>query len=179
MNISDAIRKLDNAINYLNSGEVARDAMIAAADTSALVANRVIQKGIDEKGQPFTPYSTKVVPAWFYSGKSRNAAAEGKISKNIKEKRPISYKEFRAINNLKTDKKNFEFTGLMWRGFGVKSVSQSGNIIEIVLGGKTTESQKRFAWNSEQEGKNIALPSVAEITLIKNTIVTRITQKLK
>ena len=99
---------------------------VAANDLAALVTNRVVQKGENYLGSAFSPYSKNTVAAWRFWGKSRTQAAERKLRALSRAKGALSYEEFRSLNNLKTDKKNFEFTGEMWRKFGIVKVSVSG-----------------------------------------------------
>jgi hypothetical protein len=101
--------------------ELEREGLRFGADVSAVVENRVVSTGKNDIGTPFSPYSTKRAPAYLYLGKSRNNRGEGAIKQRIKKKEGVSYREFRELNGLNADKKNFEFTGEMWQGFGVVS----------------------------------------------------------
>jgi hypothetical protein len=164
--------RIENALQFLESTEVERRAAVAGADLVALITSRVVQKGQTADGGSFSPYSTTPVPAWFYLGKSRTGSAEGRVKESAKKKEPISYKQFREINNLKTDKKNFEFTGTMWRGFGVVRVGRIGGNVRIVVGGKNDDSREKIEWLSDQENRDIIEPSPDEIGMVKKAIET-------
>ena len=146
--------------------ELPRQATIAATDLSALVKNRVIQRGESAAGAPFTPYSTVAIPAFFYKGKSRTGSAEGKITALAKQREKISYRDFREINNLKTDKKNFEFTGEMWRGVEVQT-SGGGAVVTATIQGGNQASRERLSYGSAGENTNLLRPNEKEIEVIR------------
>ena len=129
-----------------------------------LIKKRVIEQGKDANNSAFTPYSTAQMPSFFYYGKSRNASAE----KAVKAAKKVSYKDFRSLNNLETDKKNFEFTGDMWRNFGVVSTRQENGIVKITIGGQSTDAQNKIDWLSAQENQSIIEPSASEIGVVNS-----------
>ena len=169
MKLSELQNKIDNAIRRIDD-ELEVQARSAGLDLVAIVANRVVQKGETAEGGSFTPYSTKEIPAFFFLGKSRTATAEAKVKALSKYPDNLSYKEFRAINNLNTSHKNFEFSGEMWRGFGVLSATKSPNGVTLTIGGRSEASEDRITWNSKREGTSIILPSKAELDLIKTNL---------
>lgn len=142
---------------------------VAAKDLTALVANRVVQTGVNYVGTPFSPYSTSQISAVRFIGKSRTQSAERKIQQKVKSRTALSYSEFRDINNLNSDKKNFEFFGEMWRKFGVVKVQNIGGKFTIGIGGTTKESQKKIDENSRREGYSIIENSDSEALLIQKT----------
>lgn len=165
MTLSEFEQKIERSINRIES-ELEAQVAIAGNDLVALITNRVVQKGEDSDGGSFTPYSTTEVPAFFFLGKSKNASAEKKVKDLSAYPDNISYKEFRAINNLNTSPKNFEFTGEMWRGFGVIQVERSPSGAIVTIGGRIKTSEERIKWNSEQEGKSIIKPSKKELEIV-------------
>lgn len=142
---------------------------VLAADLVALVTNRVVQKGENFKGASFSPYSIKQIGAFRFVAKSRNNSADRKIRALAKAQTPLkntlSYEEFRELNNLRTNKKNFEFTGEMWRKFGVIQVNINGDDFLISIGGQSTTAQKKIDENSAREGISIIEANQAEIAL--------------
>lgn len=162
MTVSDFAAKL-----RLLRSQIEREAADIGAgighDVAALVADRVVQRGQTEDGGSFSPYSTKPAPAFFFRGKSRRSSADSAVARLQKARTPLSYAAFRELNGLKSDKKNFEFTGEMWRGLGVTAVGFDGRTIRVTIGGKTASSGQKIGWLSEQEGRNIIEPSAAEL----------------
>lgn len=166
MTISEFEAKVNRAISRIDN-EIEAQASKAGADLVALVTNRVVQTGKDSDGSTFSPYSTKEVPAFFFFNKSRTGSAEKKVREKAKKKQPISYRDFRAINNLNTAPKTFEFSGAMWRGFGVLNVKRNSTGVSVLIGGRNKDSEQKITWGSEQEGKSIIRPSAAELGAIK------------
>lgn len=169
MSISEALQKLDRIENELRSG-LANPLIIAGGDLCAAIADRVINEGRGANGQAFRPYSDRGVPAFFYFGRSRSAAGESRMRRAAKERKAVSYREFRAANNLPTGIKNFSFTNDMWRHLGVKGVKPSANGYTLTIGGTTPDAQNKIRWNSEREGRNIVEPSQAELNRLADYI---------
>lgn len=168
MSIDDTIRKLDAAAAEIRQGAEQRS-LVAAKDMVALISNRVIQKGTDSDGQPFSPYSDHPLDPRKLFGKSRSSGAEQRVRKAIRGGL-ISYKTFRQLNNLNVDKKNFEFTGEMWRKFDVKSTTSDGGNIIVTIGGTTPASALKIDYLSEQENQSIIAPSGDEVRTIERII---------
>ena len=68
---------------------------------------------------------------------------------------PGGYAQIRRLSGFGNRNKSFEFTGQMWRGFGVKRVRKTSKEIIITLGGKNLEAQKKIDANSQREGISI------------------------
>ncbi|MCB0541903.1 MAG: hypothetical protein KDC70_00210 [Saprospiraceae bacterium] len=169
MTISEFAAKIERAAARLDA-EIEAQASKAGADLVALVTNRVIQTGRDAEGGNFSAYSTAEVPAFFYFNRSRNSGAEAKVRAKAKKKEPISYRDFRELNNLNTSPKNFEFTGAMWRGFGVLSVQRTSGGVTVTIGGRNRDSEQKIEWNTEQEAKSIIKPSKQEIGFVRDNL---------
>jgi hypothetical protein len=143
-------------------------------DLAALIADRVIQEGKTATGGSFTPYSTHETAAFFFRNKSRRGSADAQVAKLQKARTPLSYSKFRGLNGLKSSTKNFEFTGEMWRDFGVTATRFDGRAIHATLGGKTEAAANKIAWMSGQEGRSIIEPSAAELAQVGNLTARRI-----
>ena len=167
--IQDKIDYLTEVERRLNGGAT-HQATAIAADMAASIANRVINDGESADGSKFSPYSTKEVPAYFYYGRSRNAAGEAKVKAANKKKEGVSYKEFRGFNGLPVDKKNFSFSNAMWSGFGVKKVDYQPDFYTLTLGGKTQDSADKLGWMAGQEGRSIIAPNKEELTRAKDEL---------
>ena len=160
---------IDAALAEIKQGMLLR-VTTAASDTAALVANRVRMTGENAKGAQFSPYSRNPMGAWRLIGKSRTGSAEAKVKTAAKEGKLISYAEFRQMNNLRVDKKNFEFTGEMWQKFNVKSATLKGKLIEVVVGGTTKDSAFKIQENTDREKILITDVSRDEVDLINKTL---------
>lgn len=158
--------------------ELPEQAKIAGADLAALIKNRVVQTGRNAEGQQFSPYSEKPAPAFLYYGKSRSAQGEQRVRAKAKKREGISYREFRELNNLNTDKKNFEFTGEMWRGIEVQE-SKKGQVSVVVIAGNTQEVRDRLRYHTEAERINILKPSGEEIGVVQANLSRWMTQVIK
>lgn len=170
MDIYEQIRRLDDLIAYVNNELPVFAQQVAVNDLAALVTNRVVQKGENYLGASFSPYSKNTVAAWRFWGKSRTQAAERKVRALSRAKGALSYEQFRELNNLKTDKKNFEFTGEMWRKFGIVRVDISGGNFKISIGGTSPAAQDKIGENSTREGLSIIEANEAEEALVQKTV---------
>lgn len=171
MTINDLSNRLTRGLQRLDS-ELEAQVSKAGADMVALITNRVVQTGENSDGGKFSDYSTTEVPAFFFFNKSRNASGEAQVRKKAKAKESISYKEFRGLNNLNTSPKNFEFTGEMWRGFGVAKIQKTPTGARLTIGGRNQASEQKIGWNSEQEKRSIIQPSAQEIQIVKTNLQT-------
>lgn len=162
MDIRAQIIKLDDLIRFIELELPVYAEKVLATDIIALVTNRVVQKGEDFKGRLFSDYSIiKTDPAQFFD-KSRTAAADKRVRALDKARGALSYSGFRELNGLKVDKKNFEFTGEMWRKLGIVNRKTSSNNFIISIGGTSTASQDKIDNNSEYEGVSIIEASEKE-----------------
>jgi len=78
------------------------------------------------------------------------------------------YAQLRKLEGFSNARKSFEFTGEMWRKFGVTNTTIGGGVITFTLGGKTTAAQDKIDWNSEREGVVITEPGKIEIQNLQN-----------
>lgn len=171
MDIYSQIARFDDLILFIQNELPNYAAEVAANDLVALITNRVTIEGKDQNGNSFSSYSTNPIAAGKLWGKSRTQEAERKVRALAKARGALSYKEFREINNLKTDKKNFEFTGEMFRKFGVvRNSSGPDGAFTVTMAGLTSEAQMKLDENSEQEGQSIIEASEEEKEIIALTL---------
>lgn len=170
MDIYEQIARFDELTEYIKNELPVFAEQVAANDLAALVTNRVVQRGENYLGSQFSPYSRNTVAAWRFWGKSRTQAAERRVRAKSRAKGALSYVEFRQLNNLKTDKKNFEFTGEMWRKFGIVRVQITGDRFKVSLGGTSTAAQDKIDENSKREGLSIIEANEAEKALVQRTV---------
>lgn len=162
------VRQID-ALKARILAELPAQAKIAGTDLAALIKNRVVQTGKNADGQAFSPYSEKQVPAYLYYGKSRSQQAEQRVRAKAKKREGVSYREFRNLNNLNTDIKNFEFTGEMWRGVEVQETKQ-GAVSVIVIAGGSQAVRDKLRYATEAERINILKPAKEEIKVITDNL---------
>jgi len=170
MDIYDQIRRFDELSSYITNELPVFAQQVAANDLAALVTNRVVQKGENYKGSPFSAYSTNTVAAWRFWGKSRTQAAEKRVRALSRARGALSYKGFRELNNLETSKKNFEFTGEMWRKFGIVRVDISGQRFTVSLGGTSPAAQDKIDENSAREGISIIEANEREEAIVQASV---------
>jgi hypothetical protein len=179
MDIQNLRKGLQAAKAQIQS-ELISEGNVIGADTSALIEDRIVSKGEKAEGGKFSPYSTKPVAAFRYFGRSRNAGGESAVRRAAKEKRGVSYEDFRRANGLGTANKNFQFTGEMWQGFGVRGVKLvSSTVFEIEIGGKNARSNLLLKAHSEREKSELTAPSEKELQIISETVSERIVNILK
>lgn len=173
MSVDDAYNKAD-ALERLLLQRLSDIVQVAALDLAADIANRVIETGEAADGSRFKPYSERPRLAFYYFGKSANATGEARVRAAAKQKKSVSYKEFRRFNGRPTEFKNFSFRGLMWKSFAVKRVQSSGGIALVVLGMSDADGERKLQDNNKREGRNIIEPSPDEIQRFKNRIIAEI-----
>lgn len=168
--IKEQIKAIRDAKRFIRNELPKQAKKVAKNDLVALITNRVVQKGESASGAFFSSYSTKQVAAFRFVGKSRINSADKKIRAKAKKGTALSYKEFRKLNNLKSDKKNFEFTNEMWRKFGIVTFASNNGNFSIVLGGRTKASQDKINDNSGREKISIIEASKKEVAIVTKTI---------
>lgn len=176
MTLAELQQKIQRARAAL-ANNLEREALRSGADIAAVVENRVVSTGRNAEGQPFSPYSDKPVPAFWFYGRSRSNAGEKKVRDAAKKKQGVSYRQFRQFNGLNTGNKNFEFTGEMWQGFGVIGVRQvQPGVYEVTVGGKNERTRSLLGYHEAREGIDITEPSAQEIRQLQTAIQARINQ---
>lgn len=151
-----------------------------AVDAIAMIRNRIQEKGQKASGEQLPGYSEKEVPAFFYFNKATNSAGRAIIKERQKEKRGLSYKDFKAANNGadSVKVKNLTFTGAMFRALAIKSQGVVGGKYQVVIGGTNPDSQDRINWNSDDYGDILDL-SKQEREEIKETYHDEIARIIK
>ena len=172
MTLEQAITKIDQLKKKVATDLPKKIVQIASVDIAAMIADRVVKTQTNFRGNKFSRYSTRPMLASGTTIKSRRVWEALASSKN--KRRELDwvtikrggknihlfeikggYAELRKIEGFTNANKSFEFTTEMWRKFGVKKVTYSGNVMKITLGGKTDEAQKKINVNSKHEGVNI------------------------
>jgi len=151
------------------------------------IERRVQTTGKNYLGNSFKPYSTKPILTSGTTAKSKaiwNQLASSKTSRRDLDWVTIKrrgknvhlfelkggYKEMRRRETLQTGYKDFWFTSMMWRGFGVKRILKNKGSMVITIGAKNSESQKKIDANSKREGVNIINISDQELEKLAKQI---------
>ena len=137
---------------------------IVAKDAQALIRGRIQEQGEDFQNNKLPPYSTTEVPAFFYYRKATNQAGRNIIKQRQKEKRGLSYRDFKAANNgaASVENTNLTFTGDMWRNFQIIKEGDVGGNYVVSIGGKSKGSDNKIGWNSERYGDILRLTKEEE-----------------
>jgi hypothetical protein len=137
---------------------------IVAKDAQALVRGRIQEEGEDYQNKRLPPYSETEVPAFFYYRKATTEAGRNIVIQRQKEKRGVSYKDFKSANNgaASVEVTNLTFTGDMWRQFQIIKEGDVGGNYVVTLGGKTKGSDNKIGWNSERYGDILMLAKEEE-----------------
>lgn len=187
MNIDQATKEIDKLKTKLRT-ELAKDIVnIISQDIVSMIENRVRDKGKDANGASFGPYSRKpmltsgttlksrrVWRAMAGTKKKRNSLNWVTIKKGGKNIHLFElkggYAQLRKLEGFTNKSKSFEFTGEMWRKFGVVRVSATSRGVTVTIGGKTTASQDKIDWNSEREGRSIIDISKQELKYLEDKV---------
>lgn len=184
MDIAEFVQRLDDTITEIEATREA-EAMRIVGDALALVKRRVINTGTKADGSTFGDYSDTLVPVWFFKDKeSRSVSAYDKLyqavkagNKGAKVKRKsrkddseytsyeASYEDWREVNNLPTDFKNFSFTGRTWQSVLPEITLKSDSRIVVTIQATDQEAIKKLEYVSAQSG-NILEPSKEEVDLV-------------
>ena len=187
MTLDETIQKLTAFKKNLQQNLVRDLGKIIGVDTISQIEMRVRDKQKNWQGQSFSRYSTRPMLTSGTTAKSRRvwrAVASSKAKRRELDWVTIKkggknihlfelkggYAEMRRIEGFSNANKSFEFTGEMWRKFGIKDVKTGSGVIIFKLGGKTVASQDKIDWNSEREGINIIQPSQDEINYLQDKI---------
>jgi len=154
------------------------------------ILERVRDTGKNAKGSNFKPYSSKPMLTGsknflnqsnakaFFSKKNKSSGTDistldsGWRTVNGKHLKIVrgGYKEFRALNkrdNTKT-KQVFEFSGMMWKDFKIKSKTIDTSGITIVQG--MEKENPKLEGNTEREKISIIMPSDKELEKFRTNV---------
>lgn len=174
MNLDD-LKKSVQALKTALLSSLETEVQVAGMDAAALVEQRVVSTGKKADGARFSPYSTKPVSAYYYFRRSLNQSGEQSVRRAAKERQGVSYRQFREFNGRNTNVKNFQFTGRMWQGFGVRRVVRmSAGVFRIELGGKTQYSETLLGYHEAREGTDLGEVSQQEAEMVKRGIERRL-----
>ena len=195
MTPEEASRRFQKLVQMVNTDLALYIKDTVAHNASAAVALRVQETGKDFRGNSFKPYSTK--PILTSGTTSKGKAIWNKMGSGAKDRdlgysvrgrglRWVTikrqgknihlfelsggYKQMRRLETLQTAYKDFSFSAMMWNHYGVKRTIKKAGEIEIIIGGKTQDSQDKIDWNSKREGVEIINISDQELEKLAKQI---------
>lgn len=153
-------------------------------NAKALIERRVVGQGIDHQGRPFSGYSDRPYPTYVNRnrlGKGAYAALVGKAKQSQKARGGLysSYKDVREAAGRQTSKKDFRFTGEMWRNtLPVTKADRNG--FRTLIEGRSDLTKKKLQGHADREGGDRLLNlSQSEEQSISKVIDRALDQALK
>lgn len=118
-----------------------------AVTALSLVRNRIINDGVNSKGNSLGKYSQNPLPTYFFSGKSISAGGDKGVKAYEKANRKlgingVSYEQFRDANNLQTNHVDLKVSGDTWRDIDVLETFNEGGKIITLVASKNSISRK-------------------------------------
>jgi len=175
MSTDEFFKRLQATLNDLRSTREA-SAMLISKDAMALLKRRVINKGQDSDEQKIGDYSVKVVPFWMYKNKEKRVGDA--VEKLYKKKGYFaSYRDWREVNNLEVQFKNFSFTGHMWASIQPIVIAKDESSVTIGMTAGTDNAVKKLRYVIAKH-PNILNLAKAEVKLIQDAETGRIVKAL-
>jgi len=173
--LDDSIKKFDSLVNTLER-EIPRIIISQNVTAKSLVQNRIQETGKNKQGSQLGNYSNRPIPAFFFIGKGKKTT-DAKLKKLAREKKNISYAEFRRLDGKQNEHVDLTFTGKMWRGIGLTTSNTSGKKTSVKIGPKDGRTDKVAGYNRDRYGDFLDL-SEDEIKQIEEDVQFEIEQIL-
>lgn len=161
--LNDLIKKLNEAADKIDQ-ELPSLLLESEITAKSLVQKRIQDEGKDKDGKKIGDYSQNKIPAFFYLGKGTKKS-DVKVRKAIKEKKKLSYADFRRLDGKQNKFVDLTFTGQMFRDIGVTETNNNSKEASIVIAPKTKRSEEVAGYNTERFG-NFLAPSEEELELL-------------
>ena len=195
MTIQELNVKLDNVVRQLSGGPELGNIMVGAGSAALeKIRTRVIETGVNPKGQKYAPYSIEPMLANCSSmttsacSKVAGSKAKRKELKWVTIKRGEKairlfelsggYKQYRDIHGRQTDHVSFSFTNRMWNNIKLTSEVSEHNRGIARIGATEEKEQKKLTGNTERRGEILML-SPKELTEISGYFNSEIDKILK
>lgn len=152
--------------------EKVREKLPEIAILLTISVKAIAERNIKEKGFGVM-YSEKKVPAWFLSGKERNATGEAFIKDKEKKKEKTNWKELRQAQGMQTSFVDLSYENQMWANMQPGPVENDGDIVRAPLAATNKEVQNKMNWNRDRYGDFIGRAITPEnyATLVEIPIV--------
>lgn len=147
-------------------------AMLISQDVLALQKSRIINTGKDDEGKKIGEYSKKVVPVWMYEKKEKRV---GNAVEKLRKKKGnfASYADWREVNNLPIEFKNFSFTNQMWSSIVAYVAERDQHSVTVGYTANNEPAIKKLQYAIDKYPELFNL-SDAEQKLVKETQEKRI-----
>lgn len=157
VSLTDYVQSLRNLRQDLIESRP-QEALRMANDTYALAKRRIINGGEKADGSRFGRYSEAVVPYWYYRGKETNRDNAAAVRDLLDRFGYFaSYKDWRQVNNLPTDKINLSFTNSMWKNTRGFVVETGEDYVIISIHASNRKDQDKLNYLSGRFGNLLAL----------------------
>lgn len=159
-----------------------------ALDATGMVKDRLVNTGINSKGNSLGTYSVNELPAFFFKDKALNQGGEklyqtrtSSKKKGGDGKKGISYREWRAANNRPTSHVTLSFSGTTFKDIGIKKKLVDGAKITTSVGAKNTKVRENGDTTEKIVDEylggrygNFLEPNAAENEILKNYLTKQI-----
>jgi hypothetical protein len=143
-----------------------KEAILICQDATALMINRLQNKGTNSEGNKFKLYSDNPLPIFYFQYKNAPSKVES-FKKKVKEKKTEpTYKSFRSNLGLPTDKRTHTLTGDMFGSIRPEIESHDDEKTVVVIKANDRLNQDKINWNSNLMGLSIIGLNKGEVELI-------------
>ena len=195
MTIQELNVKLDKVVNQLSGGPELGNIMVGAGSAALeMIRTRVIETGVNPKGQKYAPYSVEPMLA---NCSSMTTSACSKIAGSKTKRRdlkwvtlqrgeknirlfelPQGYKQYRELHGRQTGHVGFSFTNRMWNNIKLTSEGSEHSLGIARIGATEEKEQKKLAGNTERRGEILML-SASELDEVSGFFNSEIDKILK
>jgi hypothetical protein len=164
MTPEELIKSYDKTIRDMQSSPRGDIMLKVGVTANTMIKKRVINTGVDAKGNKYKPYSTKPMLA---NCSSMTGSACSKIAGSKDKRKELQwvtlkghklfeidggYKEYRELHGRQTDHVDFSFTNSMWSDVNV--ISNTGDHIKgvAIIGAKQEKEKKKLEGNTKRRG---------------------------
>lgn len=189
MTADELIKNIEGVIEDFTQGEMAVSLLRAAESARSLIMDRVTERGVNAKGEPFKGYSTTPMLAncSTFTQNACNKIAGSKEKRkdlhwvtlnrmNKKGKKirlfelPGGYSQLRELEGRQTDHVDFSMTGMMWKSIQVTSGMAEAKEGYAVIRPNNSEDMDKLVGNEDRRGEILAL-SEEELDMITDDIL--------
>jgi hypothetical protein len=179
MTFEELDKKFQHVIDYAKTHNDGKIITEVAATALTLLRKRVIETGVNAKGEKFAPYSTKPMLAnrtgMFTKAYSQIAGSKSKrkelkwvtINGHKLFEIPGGYKQYRELNTRQTNYVDFSFTNRMWNNIQVRSKPDQHMMGIAIIGAVEEKEKQKLAGNTKLRGDILDLSMSEQATLLR------------
>lgn len=150
-------------------------------DALFMIKERIVNEGINAKGEKFRPYSERPM---LVNCSSLSTSVCSRLAGSKKKRRELNwvtlqrggrniklfelergYKEYRELHGRKTDHVSFFFTGQMWSDIGIISNDGDHANHSVTIGAKDEDNKNKLSGNTAKRGDILDLSEAEKIKL--------------